>query len=107
MKNIVNCTPHPITMCDNEGNIYFTFPKGEIIPRLSIRTVANEPIGEIPTSVTQFGYLENLPEKVEGTFLIVSQMVKDAAPDREDLLVPAEVYRDSSGNIVGCKSLGR
>lgn len=107
MENIINCTPHAVTMCDNEGNIYYTFPKGEIIPRLSVKTVSADPIGEIPTSVTQFGELENLPEKVEGTFLIVSQLVKNAAPERTDLLVPAEVYRDASGNIVGCKSLGR
>lgn len=94
-------------MCDNEGNIYFTFPKGETIPRLSVKTVGAGPIGTIPTSVTQLGDLENLPEKVEGVYLIVSQLVKNAAPERTDLLVPAEVYRDESGNIVGCKSLGR
>jgi len=107
MQTIINCTPHPITMCDAQGDVYFTFPKGEIIPRLSMKTVQREPIGEIPTSQTVFGELENLPEQQEGIFLIVSQLVKNAAPSRSDLLVPAEVYRDSSGNIVGCKSLGR
>ena len=104
---IINCTPHPITMCNAQGEIYFTFPKGEIIPRLSVKTVDASPIGEIPTTITEFGEVENLPEKVEGTFLIVSQLVKSACPNRSDLLVPAEVYRDAEGNIVGCQSLGR
>ena len=42
-----------------------------------------------------------------GVFYIVSQLVKNALPDRTDLLVPAEVVRDGNGNIIGCKSLGR
>ena len=39
-------------------------------------------------------------------YYIVSQLIKSAFPERNDLLVPAEVVRDSSGNIVGCRSLG-
>jgi hypothetical protein len=44
------------------------------------------------------------PEKM---FFIVSQLIKSALPDRTDLLVPAEVVRNSSGMIIGCRSLGR
>lgn len=111
MEKILNCTPHPITMCDAEGNVFHTFPKGEIVPRLSVKTVQAERISDngvmIPTTVTVFGAPEGLPEEEPDTFFIVSQLLKAACPDRLDLLVPAEVVRDSQGNIIGCKSLGR
>lgn len=44
---------------------------------------------------------------VPAIYYIVSQLVKSALPDREDLLVPAEVVRDEQGHIIGCRSLGR
>jgi hypothetical protein len=40
------------------------------------------------------------------TYYIVSQLVKSALPHRFDLLVPAEIVRNSAGIIIGCKSLG-
>jgi hypothetical protein len=40
------------------------------------------------------------------TYYIVSQIIKNALPHRDDLLVPADVVRDDRGNIIGCKSLG-
>ena len=55
---------------------------------------------------TVFGEPEGLPAYEEGTFYIVSQIVKSALPYRTDLLVPAEMVRDAAGNVVGCKSLG-
>jgi hypothetical protein len=45
--------------------------------------------------------------RVPSRYYIVSQLVKSALPSRNDLLVPAEVVRDASGNIIGCRSLGR
>jgi hypothetical protein len=111
MSKIINCTPHPINICNSEGDIYHVFPKGEIIPRLSTitETSANITLEDavIPTTKTKFGEVENLPKAIWGTFLIVSQLVKSACPNRADLLVPAEVVRDKDGNIIGCQSLGR
>ena len=40
------------------------------------------------------------------TYYVVSQLVKSALPNRVDLLVPAEVVRNSDGNVIGCRSLG-
>jgi hypothetical protein len=59
-----------------------------------------------PLTKTGFGDVEGLPEYKSGTYYIVSQIVKNALPKRWDLLVPAEVVRDSRGTIIGCKSLG-
>ena len=105
MTKIKNFTPHPISICNNAGEIIRVIqPEGLV--RLKAVTV---PVGEIdgvPTTRTEFQQPEGLPEFQEGVFIVVSQLVKTALPSRSDLLVPAEVVRDEKGNIIGCKSLG-
>lgn len=103
--NIVNCTPHPVVIITDAGNI--TIPASGVLVRLAAKTVQADPIDGIATSRTVFGEPEGLPKFEDGTFLIVSQLVKSALPNRDDLLVPAEVVRDKDGNIIGCRSLGR
>ncbi len=112
---ILNLTPHVINVLLENGQIQDIKPRTKkegdkevIFPaRLSVKTVAAEPIGNIPTSVTVFGEPQDLPNEKEGTFLIVSQLIKNALPNRKDLLVPAEVVRDAEGKILHAKSLGR
>lgn len=104
---IINMTPHPVMIVDREGNEIKRFETAGQI-RLASQTVAGEAIEGIPTSKTVFGEAVGLPEEPEhGKYYIVSQLVKSALPGRRDLLVPAEVVRDASGNIIGCRSLGR
>ncbi len=105
---VVNKTPHAVHIVDENGQVVRTYEKGEGQIRLAVQTVQDSPLEDgTPTSRTNFGEAEGLPEFQEGTFYIVSQLVKSALPERTDLLVPAEVVRDQAGNIVGCKSLGR
>jgi len=75
--------------------------------RLAVKTVEMPEIDGIKTIKTNFGRPTGLPDQVAETFLIVSQLVKSACPDRSDLLVPAEIVRDEKGQIIGCKALGR
>jgi hypothetical protein len=103
---IINMTPHPVMIIDETGNVARRFETAGQI-RLASQTVTGEPIDGIPTSKTVFGEAVGLPEATNGTYYIVSQIVKSALPGRKDLLVPAEVVRDTSGNIIGCRSLGR
>lgn len=103
---IKNFTPHPIHILDLENRIVEEFAPAGLV-RLKATTEPDEPISGIPTSRTVFGEPEGLPAKEERVWLIVSQLVKTALPDRDDLLVPAEVQRDDKGNIIGCWSLGR
>jgi hypothetical protein len=105
MTQIKNFTPHPISICNNAGEVVRVFqPEGLV--RLRAVTVPAGEIDGILVTRTEFGEPEGLPDFKEGTFYIVSQLVKSALPSRSDLLVPAEVVRDENGNIVGCKSLG-
>lgn len=127
---IVNMTPHAIHIVDGDGQVVKTYEKGDSQIRLAVKTVQLEPLEDgTPTSRTEFGEAEGLPEyegykshfgpgeggydsdyDMDGSplvYYIVSQLVKNAFPERTDLLVPAEVARDDKGVILGCRSLGR
>jgi len=61
----------------------------------------------IPVVKTRFGEVEGLPEPEEGTVYIVSNLVAQAVPDREDVFFPDDLVRDENGNIIGCRALGK
>ena len=104
--DIINATPHDVTIVDESGSILFIFTKTDICIRLSAKVEHTGNLDGIPISQTVFGKPEGLPDYEFGVYYIVSQLVKSALPHRKDLLVPAEVVRDSNNNIIGCKSLG-
>ncbi len=107
MGNIINMTPHPVNILDDANNQIMVIPASGSLIRLKASTVdVGWRVDDIKVTTTKFGEPEGLPDYKFGTFYIVSQLVKSALPSREDLLVPAEVQRDTNGNIIGCRSLG-
>lgn len=120
MATIINMTPHSVELVewhDNpvSGNPYLvklhSFPASGNTIRLKAETVKAGDIEiqegfSIPLTKTVFSEPIGLPEYREGTYYIVSQLVKTALPNRNDLLVPAEVVRDEKGIILGCLSFG-
>lgn len=58
----------------------------------------------IPLTSRKFANVENLPEFDPNTILIVSRKVKNAMPERKDLVVPNGIIMDADGDIIGCKS---
>ena len=105
---VINKTPHPVHIIDENGQVIRTYEVGDSIISPTITIIQDIPLSDgTPTSKTIFGNPEELPEFIEGVFYIVPQLVKYSEPNRTDLLVPAEIVRDKTGNIIGCKSLGR
>ena len=103
---ILNFTPHPIVVVTPEGVEIKRIESSGLI-RLKAETIdTGIEIDGVKITKTQFGEPVGLPDFEDGVFIIVSQLVKSALPHRTDLLVPAEVVRDSQGNILGCQSLG-
>lgn len=100
LPEIINLTPHAINVVG-----IVEIPASGLVARVAMVTEEAGYIAGIPTSYTEYGKIENLPE-IEGVSFIVSKMVRDACPDRADLFYPAELVRDEAGNIIGCKSLG-
>lgn len=101
---IINLTPHPVNVLDENGKVVRTFPTSGTIARLEVETERTGIIDGIPTVRTKFGKPEGLPAPTGGTFYIVSQLVKSGSPMRPDLLVPADVVRDTEGRIIGCRA---
>lgn len=105
---VINKTPHAVHIMDDNGDIIRTY-ESQLPPiRISTTIHKGQPLPDgTPTTITLFGKVEDLPEPTVEVFYIVSQLVKNELPHRQDLFVPAEVMRDKDGNIIGCKSLGR
>ena len=99
---IINLTPHPINLVSNDGRLIDTIEPSGNVARISVQ---HETVGElcnVPLVKSVYGEIEGLPEPIEGVWYIVSGMVKSALPERKDLVVPAQLVRDDSGNVVGC-----
>lgn len=104
-EKIINKTPHAVYLLNADGSILRVFPKSNGMIRVNEIV---EDIGEIdgiPISSTNWGETNEVPEYIEGTYYIVSQLVKNALPERKDLLVPKGAVRDDKGNVIGCTRL--
>ena len=106
---IKNLTPHDVVLVNDKGKVVKTFPKCETPLRVS---QINEPAGslefegfKIPLTKIKYGEVENLPEKKADIVYIVSALICQACPDRNDFYIPNELVRDKNGKIVGAKSL--
>ena len=105
---LINLTPHAIDVMTVDG-IVKTIPASGMVCRLTTSTELVDVIDGVRITKTVFGKPEGLPPEKEGTFYIVSQLVKNAIDPKygADLLVPAEVLRDKDGKILYCQSLGQ
>jgi len=130
-KKVVNLTPHSINFIlpynieigqDELGTPEYvteersySLPPSGTVARCNVdREKKDKIIDEIdgweitiPVTKTRFGEVEGLPEPQEGTIYIVSNLVAQAVPDREDVFFPDDIVRDSQGNIIGCRALGK
>ena len=55
----------------------------------------------------EWGTVTGLPEPESGKYYVVSQIVKNASPMRNDLLVPTHMVKDTTGRIVGCLAFAK
>jgi len=103
---IKNLTPHAVTLMTDTGNIVTIQPSG-IVARVAVKreTVGSLPAIGVPITRAVFGDPVGVPEPQEGVYLIVSAMVRNALPDRTDLLSPGDLVRDDSGRVIACSNL--
>jgi hypothetical protein len=98
-----NLTPHRIVLKNSMNYISFeaaSIPAEVVFKETTVGTAQHFPI--ITVTVTE---TNNLPEPMSGVFLIVSTIVRQANPSRQDLLTPAGLMRDNSGNILAATKL--
>lgn len=109
--NLVNLTPHSITIKMSNGEM-LTIPPTGIPARCRVESTyayevlpANAPETTIVCSRAKYGAVYGLPDEAEDTIFIVSMVVREACPQRADLASPGVLIRDTDGNIVGCDGL--
>lgn len=110
MTNIINLTPHRISIVDEEGNVIKVF-ESEGEARAAQNDVQIGMLEGIPIVETTFGKPIDLPEYSQGTYYIVSAITAKAAylsgRNTQDLLLTAKTVRSSDGQIIGCQALAR
>ena len=108
MSEVVNLTPHPITIrLGNDAKSDVTFAPSGTIARVAEKTVKptrNEVFGFPVAGKTVFEAVVNLPEPKEGVIYIVSGVVA-ANVSRPDVFSPAtgpddNAIRNEKGHIV-------
>ena len=96
MTNIINATPHAITL--NDGTV---FPPSGMVARVDMATVQVDSVGGFPTFRNTAGDVIGLPAVQDGTVFIVSAMVLSNS-DRPDLIAPNtnDCVRNDKGHVV-------
>lgn len=110
---LLNLTPHPIRLYaadradgvdDLDAGLLETIPPEPTSARLATIELG----GGIHFELVEFGHAQNLPPRRDGVQYIVSLVVALALADRrDDLLVPYREVRNSSGTVIGCRSLAQ
>ena len=104
MKTLVNLTPHALKVfAADSKTLVQEIPATGVVPRCQqVNSLINEEEG-IGYYATSYGEVVGLPEPEENTLLVVSFMVRQALPERKDLVSPGDLVRDEAGVILGCK----
>lgn len=113
---LVNATPHTVTIVSKDGSVLLTLPKGEFELRCAEQRLESAPVVvdgvAVPTSSVTYGAVYRsdggeVPPVVEGVAYVVSALVRQAAPERTDFYSPGPLVRDADGRPVGCLGLTR
>lgn len=116
-NTIINLTPHTVRLEKENGEFIEFIPSGIVaristeygklsnFPSLNKNLEKNLKGSGINFIYTEFSDPINLPEESMDKIYIVSAILKNALPDRNDLVVPADLIRDEKGNVIGCRAL--
>lgn len=100
--NLVNLTPHPVTVVGQDGGTILTVqPSGQVLRLPEVTTPAGE-IQGVPLVRKALDPAAELPPRQKGTYYIVSLPVAQAAR-REDFIIPDDLVRDEQGRVIGCR----
>lgn len=108
--NIVNLTPHALNLmpAGPTGTVVTIPPSGLVarcaVDRVQVDTVTVDGIS-VPVNQTRFGEVSNLPDPQPDTIFVVSALVAQAVPDRQDVFIVDDAVRDDQGRIIGARAL--
>ena len=90
--NIVNLTAHEVKIVNIEGEIITIPPSGKVA-KVDVEYQKINEVNKIPVYKIIYKNIEGLPEPKENTYYIVSAIVKNAIPEREDVVSLFQVHR--------------
>jgi len=104
---IINCTRQDINIITEEGLVSKIKPSG-IIPWIEVdrEIVCKIEVAQgivLPLYQEILVSTQNIPERIQGTYYIVSAKVADYMQDREDFIMP-NLLKDSTGKPIGITS---
>ena len=108
--NYVNLCPHAIHICGEDGSIVRTIEPSGTVARCNeaSRYLGSNPPDDIPLILRKYGAVDGLPNEQDWPptiLFIVSNMVRQALPERLDIASPGDAVRDDQGRIIGVKNL--
>jgi hypothetical protein len=119
----INLTPHAVNVLALDGS-FLTFPPSGDVARVEEFVTSTERLilmdeqehyddqgmpwwPQIIKVTKRYGPVTGLPKPTPGVTYLVSSIVRDALPDRQDLLTPDtgpnSVIRNDQGQILGVK----
>ena len=109
---VVNRTPHPINIVNEDGEEITTYSPQDAPIRVPQESKEDgcikTPEAIIPLSRTKYNLTRgDLPQRQEDTIYIVSSLVCQCFPDRDDFYIVNDTVRNNEGHIIGCRSLSR
>lgn len=104
MTTLVNLTPHTLNLIAADGSTVDIPPSGNIARVSSISSIVTT-VNGININKQTFGKVMDLPDAQDDVVFIVSRMVKDRVPDRDDVVVPGVPFRDTDGKVIGAWGL--
>jgi len=99
-KTIINLTPHSITIC-SPGTASLEIPSTGLA-RVEEELIPVDEINGFPVYRRVLGEVTGLPEPQDGVVYVVSPVVTQACPERDDIYSPGLLIRNDCGIIVGC-----
>ena len=105
MATLINLTPHLLNIIAADGSTVYIPPDGNRIARVASTSSIVATVNGINISRQTFGKVVDLPDAQDDVVFIVSRMVKDRVPDRDDVVVYGNPIRDTDGKIIGAWGL--
>lgn len=107
MDSLLNYTPHrELIYRPDDGDAIVLRQQGNV--RLVEEYLpAGELANGLPLTWMRYGAPDGLPAPAPCVVYVVSQLVANACPERDDLVFPAGLVRNEHGDIIGFRLLAR
>jgi hypothetical protein len=101
----INLTPHDIHFVDANGMRYQTVTATGMIARVNTWSETIGTVNGVPYIRTVYGDVMGLPEPKAGVLYLVSSLVCEHTPGRNDLYYPTAIIKDDFGKIIGARAI--